>query len=290
MNFKKGIILAGGEGTRLHPITIPYSKQLLPVYDKPMIYYSLCTLMEAGIKEFLCIISPNQKNNFEKLLGDGSQFGINIKYEIQKKPEGIAQAFIIGEKFINNEPVSLILGDNIFYGINFKNLFNQKLIINNQANIFIYQVPDPERYGVVELKNNKVLSIEEKPQNPKSFYAITGLYFYDSEIVKIAKKLKPSNRNELEITDVNKKYLENDKLNTVILSRGTLWLDAGTPTSLLQASQFVQTIQERQQIQIGCPEEIAWKNKWISNDKFAEIANKSPKNSYGNYLRQILNF
>tara|TARA_B100001123_G_C15312502_1_gene1024956 strand:- start:911 stop:1792 length:882 start_codon:yes stop_codon:yes gene_type:complete len=288
MHIKKGIILAGGEGTRLHPITIPYSKQLLPVYDKPMIYYSLSTLMEAQIRDFLLISSPGQINNFKKLLNDGSHLGISIKYEIQEKPSGIAQAFIIGENFIKDESVALILGDNIFYGIDFVNLVNQNLINKDKANIFLYQVPDPEKYGVIEIdNNNKIISIEEKPSNPKSSFVVTGLYFYDCDIIQKAKKLKPSNRKELEITDINKDYLNNNKLNAVFLRQGTVWLDAGTTTSLLQASQFVQTIQERQQIQIGCPEEVSLKNKWISNKEFKNISEKAPKNSYGNYLRKI---
>ena len=287
MHIKKGIILAGGEGTRLHPLTISYSKQLLPVYDKPMIYYSLSTLMEADIRHFLLITSQDQQKNFIKLLGDGSHLGIKIEYEVQKKPEGIAQAFIIGEKFIDNQPVALILGDNIFYGINFKALISQNLIDTQKANIFVYQVPDPEKYGVIEINNNKIVSIEEKPISPKSSFVITGLYFYDSTIVKKAKKLKPSKRNELEITDINKDYLSSNNLNAVFLKQGTLWLDAGNTKSLLQASQFVQAVQERQQIQIGCPEEIAWKKKWISDNQFKKIANSSSANSYGNYLRKI---
>jgi len=287
MHIKKGIILAGGEGTRLHPLTISYSKQLLPVYDKPMIYYSLSTLMEADIRNFLLITSQDQQKNFIKLLGDGSQLGIKIEYEVQEKPEGIAQAFIIGEKFIDNQPVALILGDNIFYGIDFKALISQNMIDTQKANIFVYQVPDPEKYGVIEIYNNKIVSIEEKPIAPKSSFVITGLYFYDSTIINKVKKLKPSKRNELEITDINKDYLSSNNLNAVFLKQGTLWLDAGNTKSLLQASQFVQTVQERQQIQIGCPEEIAWKKKWINDSQFKKIANSAPSNSYGNYLRKI---
>ena len=284
----KGIILAGGSGTRMFPTTKVISKHLLPVYDKPMIYYPLSVLMLSSIKDILIITNEQYLKNYKDLLNDGSHLGINISYKIQKNPEGIAQSFIIADEFIGNESVALILGDNIFYGIDFVHLINQNLINKDKANIFLYQVPDPEKYGVIEIDDNKkIISIEEKPSNPKSSFVVTGLYFYDSDIIQKAKKLKLSNRKELEITDINKDYLNNNKLNAVFLKQGTVWLDAGTTTSLLQASQFVQTIQERQQIQIGCPEEVSLKNKWITNKEFKNISEKAPKNSYGNYLRKI---
>ena len=284
----KGIILAGGAGSRLHPITISITKQLLPVYDKPMIYYPLCTLMEANIREILCICTEKDLLNFTKLLGNGKQWGIEIKFEIQNEPKGIAEAFIIGSKFINNNDIALILGDNIFYGID----FGEFLLIDNiqfkGAQIFVYKVPDPQRYGVVEISDGKVISIEEKPSNPKSNFVATGLYFYENSVKEIAKSIKPSSRNELEITDINNHYLNQDNLKAKILKQGMVWLDAGTSTSLLQASQYVQTIQERQNIQIGCPEEIALKRLWITKDEFEKIAELSPQNSYGDYLRNIL--
>ena len=283
----KGIILAGGAGTRLHPITIPITKQLLPVFDKPMIYYPLSTLMEAGIREILCICTKNDLSNFQKLMGNGEQWGIEINYEIQNEPNGIAEAFIIGSKFIKEDNVALILGDNIFYGIDFKNFLSKNYKIDG-AEIFIYNVPDPERYGVVEIKNDTVISIVEKPTKPKSNFVVTGLYFYNNSVKEIAKIIKPSNRKELEITDVNLHYLKVNKLKANILKPGMVWLDAGTSNSLLQASHYVQTIQERQNIQIGCPEEISFKKNWISIDQFSELVSNSPDNSYGNHLKKIL--
>ena len=284
----KGIILAGGSGTRLNPITVSVTKQLLPIYDKPMIYYPLCTLIEANIKEILCICLDKDIDNFKQLLGDGSKWGLNIIYKIQNEPNGIAEAFIIGSDFIKDDNVALILGDNIFYGIN----FDDSLIIDEKnfigAKIFAYKVPDPQRYGVVEIINNKVISIEEKPRNPKSNLVATGLYFYDNSVVEISKKIKPSYRNELEITDVNREFLKSNKLDAIILKQGMVWLDAGTANSLLQASHYVQTIQERQSIQIGCPEELAFKKKLISENEFEKLAIESPKNSYGEYLRDII--
>ena len=284
----KGIILAGGEGSRLHPVTISVTKQLLPVYDKPMIYYPLCTLMEANIRKILCICTQKELPNFTKLLSDGKQWGIEISFAIQKEPKGIAESFIIGSNFIDKESVALILGDNIFYGIDFEEylFFDDKVF--NGAQIFIYKVPDPQRYGVVEIKDEKVISIEEKPINPKSNFVATGLYFYDNSVKGIAKSIKPSNRNEIEITDINKHYLNQNNLKAKILKQGMVWLDAGTSTSLLQASHYVQTIQERQNIQIGSPEEIALKRSWITKYEFEKIAELSPQNSYGDYLRNIL--
>ena len=284
----KGIILAGGEGSRLHPVTISVTKQLLPVYDKPMIYYPLCTLMEANIRNILCICTQNELPNFTKLLGNGNHLGIEISFAIQNKPKGIAESFIIGANFIDNENVALILGDNIFYGMDFEDhlLFDDKKF--NGAQIFIYKVPDPQRYGVVEIKDKNVVSIEEKPINPKSNFVATGLYFYENSVKEIAKSIKPSHRNEIEITDINKYYLKQNNLKAKILKQGMVWLDAGTSTSLLQASHYVQTIQERQNIQIGCPEEIALKKNWITIENFEKLAKLSPQNSYGDYLRNIL--
>ena len=281
----KGIVLAGGYGTRLFPLTSSVSKQLLPVFDKPLIYYSITTLMSANINEILIITTEEFILNFKKLLGNGSNFGIKISYAIQKKPYGIAHAFIIAEKFINKKPIALILGDNIFYGIGKIDFFNYNF---SGAKIFLYDVPDPQNYGVVNIKNNKIISIEEKPKKPKSSKVITGLYLYDKDVVSIAKKLKPSKRNELEITDINKNYLKINKLQYTNLSEGSVWLDAGTTTSLLQASQYVQTVQERQKLQVGCPEEIAYKNKWLSKNKLKKIIKKMPVNSYSNYLKKIL--
>ncbi|MBI28659.1 MAG: glucose-1-phosphate thymidylyltransferase [Pelagibacteraceae bacterium] len=283
----KGIILSGGAGTRLHPSTISISKQLLPVFDKPLIYYPLCTLMSANIREILCITTPESQDNFKKLLGDGSKWGIDITFEIQKNPNGIAEAFKIGKNFVGNSPVGLILGDNIFYGSNLEEYLTIDPINFKGAEIFAYQVPDPQRYGVVEILDNKAVSIEEKPSKPKSSYVITGLYFYDNQVLDIVNQIKPSARNELEISDVNRVYLEKNMLNVKKLSQGTVWLDAGTTTSLLQASQFVQTIQERQQIQIGCPEELSWNKGWISDNAFYKFIEYAPKNNYGDYLKKI---
>jgi glucose-1-phosphate thymidylyltransferase len=281
----KGIILAGGFGTRLYPTTKGISKQLLPIFDKPLIYYSLCTLMEANIKDIICITTPEYKQNFVNLLGDGSSFGIKLTFLTQEKPTGIAQAFILSEKYIKDENVCLILGDNIFYGYDFKKLNLKKI---DGAYIFTYEVPDPQRYGVLEVKNNKIFSIREKPKKPKSFKAITGIYFFDKSVVNITKKLKPSKRNELEITDVIKTYLKQKKLKYYQLGNGSVWLDAGTSTSLLQASQFVQTIQERQNIQIGSPEQISLINKWITKTEFKKTVKLLPKNSYSSFLKKLM--
>ncbi len=283
----KGIILAGGSGTRLYPATLSVSKQLLPVYDKPTIYYPLSTLMLAGIKDVLIISTPRDIPLIQNLLQDGSQFGINISYEIQPKPEGIAQAFIIGEKFIGNSPVCLILGDNIFYGHDVPEKVQSAAQIQDGAVVFGYQVSDPERYGVVEFdKNGNALSIEEKPQNPKSNWAVTGLYFYDKSICDRAKKLKPSKRGELEITDLNRAYLEEKKLKVELFGRGTAWLDTGTHESLLSSSLFVQTIEQRQGLKIACLEEIAYEKGFISKEQFAQIAESYANSGYGQYLKQ----
>lgn len=287
----KGIILAGGSGTRLHPLTKVISKQLLPVYDKPMIYYPLSTLLLAKIKDILIISTPEDLPKFEQLLGDGSSLGINLSYKIQPKPEGLAQAFIIGKEFIGNDDVCLILGDNIFHGYGLTGLLKSSIeIVQNErkAVVFGYYVDDPERYGVVEFnKENKVLSIEEKPINPKSNYAVVGLYFYTNEVVKISETIKPSARGELEITTVNQKYLEMDKLKVELLGRGHAWLDTGTHESLLEASQFIETIERRQGLKIACLEEIAFFNRFINIDCLAETA-KSYKNNYGKYLQRIV--
>ena len=284
----KGIILAGGEGSRLHPLTLSVSKQLLPVFDKPLIYYPLSTLMSANIREILCITTSNELENFKKLLGNGNKWGVNITYKIQNKPNGIAEAFIIGEDFINNDSVALILGDNIFYGIKLEELLLKNTQDFEGAKIFVYKVNNPNRYGVVEIKNKIVVSIEEKPKLPKSSLVATGLYFYDNKVVEIAKKIKPSYRNELEITDVNQAYLSNSFLKAAILDQGTVWLDAGTTDSLLHAAQFVQIIQERQKIQIGCPEEISWKKKWINDKDLEKIIANYPNNFYGQYLKNLI--
>ena len=289
--YKKGIILAGGKGTRLYPITSVVSKQLLPIFDKPMIYYSLSTLMEANIKDILLISSPDQLGSFRDLLGDGSQWGINLSYASQSEPNGIAESFLIGEKFINNENIVLILGDNFYYGIDFDDLYKKKLISYKDANIFIYQVNNPEKYGVVtldELDENKVISIEEKPKIPKSNYVATGLYFYPPDVVDKVKQLRPSKRGELEITDLNNLYLDQDYLYSTILKNGVVWLDTGNAEDLLEASQFVQTIQHRQKIQIGCPEEIALRNNWININQIEKIIDKLNINSYSNYLKILI--
>jgi glucose-1-phosphate thymidylyltransferase len=284
----KGIILAGGSGTRLHPLTLAVSKQLMPVYDKPMIYYPLSTLMQAGIREILIISTPHDLPNFEKLLGDGSRIGCKFSYEEQKIPNGLAQAFVIGEKFIDGDDVALILGDNIFHGDSITNLL--PTIQNPEGGIvFAYQVSDPERYGVVEFDQEfKALSIEEKPVKPKSNYAVPGLYFYNNSVVEIAKNIKPSPRGEYEITDVNREYLQQGNLKVGVLSRGTAWLDTGTFNSLMQAGQFVQVIEERQGLKIGCIEEIAFQMKFIDSDQLKKVAEPLMKSGYGEYLLGLL--
>ena len=282
----KGIILAGGTGSRLSPLTKSISKHLLPVFDKPLIYFPLCTLISAGIKNILVITKSEDKKNFVNLLSNGNQWGVKIEYAVQDKPKGIAEAFIIGEKFIGKDQVTLILGDNIFYGFDFKNFINKN---KNKAKIFLYKVKNPSRYGVAEIKDKKIISIEEKPSFPKSKYAVTGIYSYDNKAIEIAKSLKPSNRNELEITDLNNQYIKSKNLLPIFLSEGSVWLDAGTSETLLQASQFVQTIQNRQQIQISCPEELAWKSKLISNTQINNLIKLMPNNSYRFYLEDIVN-
>ena len=283
----KGIILAGGSGTRLYPLTIAVSKQLMPVYDKPMIYYPLSVLMDAEIKDILIITTPHDQVAFKKLLGDGSDFGCNLTYEIQDTPNGLAQAFVIGEKFIGDDSVALILGDNIFYGSGLSQLLRSKTNPKG-AIVFAYHVNDPERYGVVEFNEDmKAISIEEKPLNPKSNYAVPGLYFYDNKVVEIAKQLKPSARGEYEITDVNKVYLENEELEVGVMDRGTAWLDTGTFDSLHDATEYIRVIEKRQGIKIGCIEETAYKRGFITIEKLYEIANKYGKSGYGEYLKNI---